>query len=146
MQQELSQEIVDKIDELAEIGNDLFDDEKYQEAIAIWQKALSLIPNPQHIYGQSLWLEVSIGDAYFSLKNYAASLSFFQKAIANIEENGYHNPFILLRLGQSFLENNDTEQAKEFLLRAYMLEGENIFEGEDEKYFQFLQTNVEEIN
>lgn len=73
-------------------------------------------------------------------------MSFFQKAIANIEENGYHNPFILLRLGQSFLENNDTKQAKEFLLRAYMLEGENIFEEEDEKYFQFLQTNVEGIN
>lgn len=29
------------------------------------------------------------------------------------------------------------------MLRAYMLEGEEIFENEDEKYFHFLKENVE---
>lgn len=50
--------------------------------------------------------------------------------------------FILLRLGQCFLETNNTEQAKEFLLRTYMIEGKAIFEEENEKYFQFLKANI----
>lgn len=34
------------------------------------------------------------------------------------------------------------EKAKEYLLRAYMFEGEEIFEGSKEKYLEFLQENV----
>lgn len=87
-------------------------------------------------------MEVAIGDAYFSLENYTKALAYFQKALANTQKNGYENPFIVLRLGQCFLETNHNENAKEFLLRAYMLEGEKIFEDEEAKYFQFLKENV----
>lgn len=53
MQKELTQEIINKINELAEIGNEPFNNEKYHEAIITWQKALSLVPHPQNIYAQS---------------------------------------------------------------------------------------------
>lgn len=140
---ELSEEIIEKIEELSEAGNELFDEEQYHQAIEVWEKALALIPEPQQFYAESQWLEVAIGDAYFSLENYAVALSYFQKAIGNIGANGYENPFIVLRLGQCFLETNKLENAKEFLLRAYMLDGEEVFEEEDEKYFQFLKENVD---
>ena len=51
------------------------------------------------------------------------------------------NPFILLRLGENYLEMEDETNATEFLLRAYMLEGEKIFK-EDWKYFQWLSGHV----
>ena len=44
-------------------------------------------------------------------------------------------------LGENYLEMEDETNATEFLLRAYMLEGEKIFK-EDWKYFQWLSGHV----
>ena len=140
--QELTDEICEQIEDLSEQGNEYSESENYNEAIKVWKQALSLIPNPQNLYSESQWLEASIGDAYFQLKNYSKALEHFQNAKNNIEENAYENPFIMLRLGQTFLENQQKEKAKEYMLRAYMFEGEEIFENDDEKYFNFLKQNV----
>lgn len=49
------------------------------------------------------------------------------------------------------MEIGDERNAAEYLLRAYMMEGKEIFEpdedGEDDgqKYFDFLRTHVEHI-
>ncbi len=49
------------------------------------------------------------------------------------------------------MEIGDKENATEYLLRAYMFEGKEIFEPDDEgndnglKYFEFLRTQVEHI-
>ena len=57
----------------------------------------------------------------------------------------------MLRLGECCLEIGDEKNAIEYLLRAYMMEGKEIFEpdenGEDDglKYFDFLRTHVEHI-
>ena len=74
----------------------------------------------------------------FLMGNYGKSLEFFRKCY-NIGETD--NPFILLRLGENYLEMEDETNATEFLLRAYMLEGEKIFK-EDWKYFQWLSGHV----
>ena len=75
----------------------------------------------------------------------------FDKARGNLSGAGYGNPFIMLRLGECCLEIGDEKNAIEYLLRAYMMEGKEIFEpdenGEDDgqKYFDFLRTHVEHI-
>ncbi len=61
---------------------------------------------------------------------------------------GYGNPFIMLRLGECCLEIGDEKNALEYMLRAYMFEGEKIFapdDGEDDgaKYFEFLRTHID---
>jgi tetratricopeptide (TPR) repeat protein len=139
----LSDEICDQIEDLSEKGNEYFEEENYQEAINIWEKALTKIPNPQNYYSESQWLETTIGDAFFHLGKHSKALEHFQNAKNNIEENAYENPFIMLRLGQTFLEKNNNEEAKEFLLRAYMFEGTEIFSEEDQKYFKFLNENID---
>jgi hypothetical protein len=53
------------------------------------------------------------------------------------------NGFVHLRLGEDLFELKQKEKALDHLLRAYMLEGKEIFDGEDEKYFEFLRQNVE---
>jgi len=140
---ELSDAISDQIEALSEEGNEFFDDEEYENAINIWKKALALIPQPQNTFAESLWLETSIGDAYFMLGDHENAMPYFLNAKGNIEENAYENPFIMLRVGQLYFEAGDFENAKEYLLRAYMFEGKEIFEGSKEKYFEFLQENVE---
>ena len=95
-------------------------------------------PEPKEDWEAYLWLVGSIGDAHFMMGNYGKSLEFFRKCY-NIGETD--NPFILLRLGENYLEMEDETNATEFLLRAYMLEGEKIFK-EDWKYFQWLSGHV----
>ena len=139
----LSEEISEQIESLSEEGNEYFDDENYENAIKVWKQALALIPNPQNTYTETLWLETSIGDAYFMMGNHQEAFPHFLNAKSNIEENAYENPFIMLRVGQLYFEANDFKNAKEYLLRAYMFEGEEIFEGSKEKYFEFLKENVD---
>ena len=56
--------------------------------------------------------------------------------------NGVSNPYVLFRLGQSLVETQDNNQAREFLLRAYMLVGDDIFWDEDEKYYNVIKDLV----
>ncbi|MCS2963316.1 tetratricopeptide repeat protein [Bacteroides thetaiotaomicron] len=104
----------------------------------VLQEALDILPEPKEDWEAYLWLVGSIGDAHFMMGNYGKSLEFFRKCY-NIGETD--NPFILLRLGENYLEMEDETNATEFLLRAYMLEGEKIFK-EDWKYFQWLSGHV----
>lgn len=138
----LSDEVITQIESLSEEGNDFFDEEDYEKAIAVWKQALELLPQPQNTYAESLWLETSIGDAYFMEGNHTEAMAHFLNAKGNLQENAYENPFIMLRIGQLYFEESNFDQAKEYLLRAYMFEGEAIFEGSKEKYFHFLKENV----
>ncbi|WP_223580666.1 hypothetical protein [Sphingobacterium sp. GVS05A] len=139
----MDDQILDKIDQLSEEGNAYCDEENFREAIRAWTEALNLIPSPQNVHAESLWLEASIGDAYFLEDDFENALPHFENAKGNIIENAYENPFIMLRLGQCYLETANTESAQEYLLRAYMMEGKEIFEEESPKYFNFLADNVE---
>jgi tetratricopeptide (TPR) repeat protein len=138
----VSEDMDIEIERICEEGSELFDEEEYQKAIKVWEQAFRLVPEPKNNFSQSLWLHSSIGDAYFLLHDFKQSVMHFFAAKSNIKENGYANPFIMLRLGQSYLEINDTANAKEYLLRAYAIGGKELFESEEDKYLNFLSTQV----
>lgn len=146
---ELSEEIQEKMDELAQKGNRLEKEGRLAEAVVAWQAGLALIPEPQQFYGQTVWFLAAIGDVYFQQGEYALAHECFDKARGNMTGEGYGNPFVMLRLGECCLEIGDEKNALEYLLRAYMFEGEEIFapddEGEDDgaKYFEFLRTHID---
>lgn len=123
---ELSDELYVRVEELSETGNEAMENEDYAKAISCFQKALDILPEPKEDWEAYLWLAGSIGDAYFMMRNYGKSLEFFRKCY-NIGETD--NPFILLRLGENYLELEDETNATEFLLRAYMLEGKKNLQG-----------------
>jgi hypothetical protein len=52
------------------------------------------------------------------------------------------NPFLRLRQGQTLFELGDEGRALEELAAAYMLEGSEIFAGEDPKYFAFVKEHL----
>ena len=147
--EELSEEIQAEMDDLAQKGNQLENEGRLAEAVAAWQAGLELIPEPQQFYGQTVWFLAAIGDVYFQQGEYRLALECFDKARGNMTGEGYSNPFIMLRLGECCLEIGDEKNALEYLLRAYMFEGEEIFapddEGEDDgsKYFEFLRTHID---
>lgn len=147
--EELSEEIQDKMDELAQKGNRLENEGRLTEAVAALRAGLALIPEPQQFYGQTVWFLAAIGDVYFQQGEYRLAHECFDKARGNMTSEGYGNPFVMLRLGECCLEIGDEKNALEYLLRAYMFEGEEIFapddEGEDDgaKYFEFLRTHID---
>lgn len=146
---ELTSEIEIKLEELYETGNQFEEEKRYEEAIKIWQEGLNLIPEPQQIYSETIGFLAAIGDVCFQQGRYAQAHECFDKARGNLSGEGYGNPFIMLRLGESCLEIGDEKNALEYLLRAYMFEGEDIFapddNGEDDgkKYFDFLRTHID---
>ncbi|MEW4284602.1 hypothetical protein Q0N35_13110 [Priestia koreensis] len=56
--------------------------------------------------------------------------------------DGIENPFIMLRLGESLYELGEVNKSKEYLLRAYILEGYSIFYSEDDKYFEVIKDEI----
>lgn len=136
--------IHDRIDQYCEQGNELFDENKYLDAIAVWQKAFDAIPDLDEGWSEALWLKVSIGDSYYMIDEYEKSLDAFLDAL-NYPE-AIDNPFIHFRIGQCYYELGDKDYSKNSLLKAYMLAGKEIFdehEEEGEFYYKFLSSSVQ---
>ncbi len=126
-----------QIDELSEKGNKEADENNFDEAIQFFSQAYELLPHPKQEWEASTWLLSSIGDMYYQKKDYIASKKYFYDAM-NCPDAIY-NPFINLRLGESLFELSEFDKSKEYLLRAFMMVRESIFENEDEKYMNLIK-------
>lgn len=143
VEEDISEQLQFELDKLAEKGNKYFDTKEYDKALEIWEKTLKLIPEPKKNFRETVWFLTSIGDIYYMQGKYEEAFNKFEDAKNNLSGEGINNPFILLRLGQSALELRKNDLATENLLRAYMLEGKEIFEEDDKKYFEFLESNID---
>lgn len=74
-----------------------------------------------------------LGDYYFNKNDYKTAKDYFFDAY-NYE---FENPYINLRIGQCLVHLDETEKAKEYLMRAYMMDGEEVFEG-NEQYLEYI--------
>ena len=137
---EMTDEMSELIDSLSEQGNEEMENENYDKAIEYFNQAFEIIPEPKYDWGASAWLYASIGDAKFCMEEYEIALDNLQQAYKIYGPENL-NPFVLLRIGQCYFHLQDEKNATEFLLRAYMLEGEEIFEGAED-YFDFLKSKV----
>ena len=136
----LSEDIQNALEEFCDQGNEAMDEGDFQEAISFFEQALDLLPNPADDWEPYGWLQAALGDAYYGMQQYKTAMEYFQKAYAFAGPEEV-NPFVLLRLGQIARQLDDAKNATEYLLRAYMLEGEDIFEGSEEDY-AFLKASV----
>ena len=137
---ELPTDLHEKIKALAAAGDALAERGQHEQAIAQYNKAWSLIPEPKNQWEASTWLLAAIGDACFLSGYFKSGSEAFQYAIHC--PGGLGNPFVHLRLGQCELESGQENEAAEHLARAYMLEGKEIFENEPPKYFEYLKTRI----
>lgn len=132
----LDDKLYRKIVDLCNDGDDLIEDDNYNEAIVKYKAALDLVPLPKNKWEASTWIYTALGDTYFLKEDYIRASEYFYNAL-NCPE-GISNPFVLLRLGQSLYESCEFSKAKEFLLKAFMVEGVRIFNAEDEKYLELI--------
>lgn len=121
----------------------LEEDDDIPGAIAEYEKALALLPIPFERWEAALWLLIALGDAHFLKSDYAKALEYLAHAVQCPDALG--NPFLHLRLGQTFFELGQLDKAADEMARAYMGEGPDVFADEDPKYFAFLKTRMRGI-
>lgn len=137
---ELDDNTHQQITRLSEQGDVFAENSAFDKAIKQYQDALKLLPDPKNQWEASTWLYVAIGDAFFYATNYKEAYNNFMNAL-NCPD-ALDNPFIHLRIGQSLYHLESYDKAIDSLLKAYMLDGEEIFEDEDSIYLDFLKSKV----
>ncbi|WP_342559050.1 hypothetical protein [Metasolibacillus sp. FSL K6-0083] len=137
---ELNDQLYDEILKLCNDGNTFVEKGEDDKAIESYNAALDLVPLPKSDWETSTWIYTALGDTYFLNYDYENAKSNFYNAL-NCPD-GISNPFILLRLGESLFECGELDKAKEYLLRAYILEGYRIFFNEDDKYFELIKDMI----
>ena len=127
-----------QIQELVDKANDLDDEDRYAESEPLLLQALNLIPDPKAVSGLSLQIYGALGDDYWSQGHYSQAENALR--MAQQCSGGLTNPFIWMRLGQTIHDQNGpTDEAIDALLRAYMLDREQVFETEDPRYLDLLR-------
>lgn len=140
-QNEMDDALYQEIMKHCEDGDEAVEDDDYDRAIHAFQQAFDLIPEPYQEWEASTWVLFSLGEAQFFNENYTAA----KESLAAVMHcpSAIGNPLIHLRLGQVQYELGNLAKAKDELMRAYMGQGEEIFDGEDEKYLAFLKQEVD---
>ena len=134
---ELPSTVHDAITHFCADGDTLAGAGKYEEAVAKYNRAWEIEPEPKSQWNASTWILAAIADAAF-LGNYKGSA---REALeyAMICPDAIGNPFLHLRLGQVLLDAGEHDRAANELMRAYMGAGADLFASEDERYLSFLR-------
>lgn len=137
---ELPSSVHEEIKKLCAEGDALAEHRLFEEAMAAYNRAWTLVPDPKNDWEASTWVLAAIGDACFLAGLFTTGIEALNYAMHC--PGGYGNPFLHLRLGQCALEKAQNDVAADHLARAYMLEGKDIFATDDAKYFEFLKTKL----
>lgn len=139
-QLELDDAIHAEITRLCEEGDRLAGHAQYEAAVAEYNKAWKLVPEPKNIWEASTWILAAIADACFLMGKRKSARQALEYAMTCPGAIG--NPFLHLRLGQVLFDADEKDAAADELMRAYMGAGAEIFEKDDPKYFEFLKTKA----
>ena len=126
-----------QITALTDRGNALAEAGDLEGALRAYREAIQIVPQPVSMWEASTWLFTAIGDVLFQQGKYSESSNALQEAMRGPGALG--NPFIHLRLGQALFEQKEHQRAKDELARAYMGGGDEVFEGEDPKYRNYIR-------
>jgi tetratricopeptide (TPR) repeat protein len=112
----------------------------FEAAIAEYNKAWRLVPEPCNEWTASTWILAAIADAAFLGGYLTSAREALQYAMTCPGAIG--NPFLHLRYGQVLLDAGESDAAADELIRAYMGAGQDIFTSENPRYLAFLKTRA----
>ena len=102
--------------------------------------ALKLLPGDPGQWEAATWIYVALGDVHFHAQNVDKAFKCFYNAVQS--PKGLGNPYIHLRLGQLYYEQDNFAKAADELTRAFMGGGIDIFMEDDPKYLEFLESKI----
>ena len=121
-------------------GDELAAKEDFEGAIAEYNKAWELLPDPKNSWNASTWILAAIADALFMSGYLTSAREALEFAMTCPDAIG--NPFLHMRYGQVLLDAGELDAAAEELMRAYMAGGEEVFDSENARYLDFLKTRA----
>lgn len=130
---ELDDALYEQITKHSDIGEHYFEDGKYRKALEEYKKAFDLIPEPKTDWEASVWTLAAIGDSHYMLREFVSARGIFEQMLNEYKEM---NPFVLVRYGECLYETGDIEGARKYLVAAYELEGEDVFD--NDKYLKVI--------
>jgi tetratricopeptide (TPR) repeat protein len=116
-------------------------DGQTQAAIDTYEAALKLIPDSIYDSHLAMIALCSIGELHFLGGELDLAFDDFSEAVKC--KGGLGNPQIHMRLGQLRFHRDDIARATDEFMRVYMASGKQLFESEDDKYFQLIRGVVE---
>jgi len=137
---ELDDATYEQIKKLCSSGDRLASAGQHDDAIADYNKAWSLVPEPKNDWEASTWILAAIADACF-LADYKTSARE-ALAYAMTCPNAIGNPFLHLRYGQVLYDAGELDLAANELIRAYMGGGDEIFSTEKNEYLSFIKSRA----
>lgn len=137
---ELDSNTHDKIKALCTSGDQLASAGRYEDAIAEYNEAWDLVPEPKNDWEAATWILAAMADSCFLAGYNTSAREALEYAMTC--PGGVGNPFLHLRYGQVLYEVGEMDGAAEELIRAYMGAGEEIYSSEDSKYLAFLKTRA----
>lgn len=143
----MTSELQRKLEQLYKKGAQLEKEKQYDEALRVWQEGYNLIPEPRWRFDIASEFLAAMGEVYFLRKGmYREAYDCFDMMRGY---GGFGNPYVMLRMGECCLELGDQKGAAAYLRGAWLEEGKEIFEpdenGENDgrKYYEFLQKQLD---
>ncbi|WP_070221504.1 MULTISPECIES: hypothetical protein [unclassified Janthinobacterium] len=135
-QLEIDEKTHKTIQELCALGDKFANSREFESAIAEYNKAWDLIPDPKNEWNAATWVLAAIADSAYLAGYKTSAREALEYAMTCPRAIG--NPFLHMRYGQVLFDAGELDAAAEELMRAYMGAGKDIFSAEDSKYLVFL--------
>jgi len=107
--------LTEKIVEAMKAANKIYDEGKYEEAIAAYEEILTEFPD-------AFIINQNIGNAYFALGDYDKAIEFYEKLL---EKKGDHSSTFIL-VGNSYINKKDNEHAMEWYSKVNVEDIEDV--------------------
>jgi tetratricopeptide (TPR) repeat protein len=140
---ELTDAVHREVKRLSKSGDDHAAAGDHAAAISAYEQALSALPEPVHQWDAFTWLKVAIADASFLGRRFEQAREALNEVLMFGPEESGANPFIQLRFGQSLLELGEEEKAADWLARAFLTTGKQLFAEDDPKYLRFICSKLD---
>jgi len=140
IEQELSDELYSSIIADLERGDEKAEESLNSTALKYYLSALEKIPSPKTDWKISLHIYVALGDLFINMEQYENAVFHYELALHC--PDGTSSGYVWLGLGQAYYELDDMEKAKDALMSAFMLEGEEIFQDYDSKYYNLIEVDI----
>ncbi|NFA44215.1 hypothetical protein EXM65_17005 [Clostridium botulinum] len=137
---ELDEEIYNKMSDLCSQADDHVKICEFNRAVSKYEDALDLLPGNLEDYYEATNIYAAMGDAWCLAGEYKKAKNYFYDALNC--PGGIANSYILFRLGECLYECNEKDKAKEYFIKTYMIDGINLFNLNDYKYFSIIKELV----
>lgn len=137
----LPEKLYDSICRKLDEGDGLMSDGKTNEALTTYKEALNLLPEPRDEWDIFTTIAVSIADCYYEKQQYAEADSYYAEALKS--GDGVSNPYVWYARGRNYVKLGDITAAKDALMRAYMLDGDDVFEIDDDEFKAYITEEID---